>query len=60
MAVSILKDGKPVVLSVDDMIQLLDTDSELTRAQAVRKIRRLGGRRESHPLAYPAIASELA
>ncbi|NJN87224.1 MAG: hypothetical protein HC881_14150 [Leptolyngbyaceae cyanobacterium SL_7_1] len=47
MAVSILKDGKPIVLSVEDMIQFLDADAELTKAQAIRTSRRLNKRKHS-------------
>jgi hypothetical protein len=57
MAVSILKDGKPIVLSVEDMIQFLDADAELTKAQAIRKSRRLNKRKHQSDYSCESIAS---
>jgi|GEM_PF-5494900 len=40
MAVSMLKDGTPVVLPLGELIQLLDSHPELIQGQAVKKQRK--------------------
>ncbi|WP_448572300.1 hypothetical protein [Trichothermofontia sp.] len=40
MAVSMLKDGMPVVLPLGDLIQLLDAHPEVIQGQAVKKHRK--------------------
>lgn len=40
MAVSMLKDGMPVVLPLGELIQLLDAHPELIQGQAVKKQRK--------------------
>lgn len=60
MAVSILKDGKPIVLSVEDMIQFLDADAELTKVQAIRTSRRLNKRKHQSDPPCKSIAPEPA
>ncbi|WP_448562465.1 hypothetical protein [Trichothermofontia sp.] len=40
MAVSMLKDGTPVVLPLGELIQLLDAHPELVKGQAIKKQRK--------------------